>query len=738
MNVGNPFFTKLDGGYRVLVPDAYRVGQTIVLYVKRKGWAIATPIGGKVELKEDFKSDIFLLPEPSPEFLSPAQLDKLLERLPEKLKSQVKPDVKEGSTDPEQVVREYATEHGLPEQEVLANVAALVKQYEQSSDLGKQCLAAVYQKNLKQAATRCEQNATSKVDLLKKKRQEVEALSKSQLKSDRSVEPSFVYESGEIILVTDRAMQLRADPEPRASRDTLFVEAGPGKSTPAQIEEGRRQLIKLTEEVVGEFKSTGDTYYANYQFDKALVSYNEGLSYVEKKDLPTLWADMQWTIGLADWQIGIRTKEAAIQENLAEAVNRYKEAQSVYTQSAFPEAWAAIENNLGNVLREQGIRTGGEKGTRLLAQAVEAYRAALTVRTKEQLPQQWATTQNNLGNVLREQGIRTGGEAGTQLLGQAVEAYRAALTVYTKDQLPQDWAMTQNNLGNVLQNQGTRTGGEAGTQLLAQAVEAYRAALAIYTKDQLPQDWAMTQNNLGNVLREQGIRTGGEAGTQLLAQAVAAYRAAIEIRTREHLPQAWAQTHNNLAKAALLLEDWPTAAESYRNVLMLYPDYTEAYQIANGVYHEKLFAYTSAFAVTEQWLHRHPNDLSAQANFAEAHLTTERFGEAERRLGELLKKPDLDLNASVGLRIVDVVTALAMKKANAVPQKLQELRTFVSGQPESFHPDWSFDGTTHFVQTEEVFARYRAWLMELFAVVKSKNRAALLAALDRVQAGFTP
>ncbi|MDF0664497.1 MAG: tetratricopeptide repeat protein [Nitrospira sp.] len=638
VNVGNPFFTKLDGGYRVLVPDAYRVGQTIVLYVKRKGWAIATPIGGKVELKEDFKSDIFLLPEPSPEFLSPAQLDKLLERLPEKLKSQVKPDVKEGSTDPEQVVREYATEHGLPEQEVLANVAALVKQYEQSSDLGKQCLAAVYQKNLKQAATRCEQNATSKVDLLKKKRQEVEALSKSQLKSDRSVEPSFVYESGEIILVTDRAMQLRADPEPRASRDTLFVEAGPGKSTPAQIEEGRRQLIKLTEEVVGEFKSTGDTYYANYQFDKALVSYNEGLSYVEKKDLPTLWADMQWTIGLADWQIGIRTKEAAIQENLAEAVNRYKEAQSVYTQSAFPEAWAAIENNLGAVLSEQGIRTGGEKGTRLLAQAVAAYRAALTVRTKEQLPQ----------------------------------------------------------------------------------------------------DWATTQNNLGAVLREQGTRTGGEAGTQLLAQAVAAYRAALEIRTREHLPEGWAQTHNNLAKSALALEDWPTAAESYRNVLTLYPDYNEAYQITNGVYHDKLFAYTSAFELSKQWLDRHPADVSAQANFAEAHLTTGRYGEAEHRLGELLKKPDLDPNAWAGLRIVDVVTALALKKANIVPQKLQELRTFVSGQPESFHPDWSFDGTTHFVQTEQVFAPHRAWLMELFAVVKSKDRAALLAALDHVQSSFKP
>ena len=82
--------------------------------------------------------------------------------------------------------------------------------------------------------------------------------------------------------------------------------------------------------------------------------------------------------------------------------------------------------------------------------------------------------------------------------------------------------------------------------------------------------------------------------------------------------------------------------------------------------------------------------------------------------------------------------ALALKKAAAVPQKLQELRTLVSQQPETFQAGWSFDGTAHYVQTEQVFARYRPWLMELFAVVKAKDRAALLAALDRVQAGFTP
>lgn len=638
VNVGNPYMTQVDGGYRVLVPDACRIGQTIVLFVKRKGWAIATPVAGKVELTKDFTTDILLSPEASSEFLSSAQLDKLLESLPEKLKSQVKPDGKEGSADPEQVVKEYANEHGLPEGEVATKVAELVRHYEQSSDLGKQCLAAIYRKDLKQASSRCEQNTTSKVDLLKKKRQEVEALSKRQSKNDLPAEPSFASSSGEIIFVTDPGRRFLADPVPHVGRDRLLVDAPSGKTTPAQLEEARRQLMKLTEEVVGEFKTTGDTYYANYQFDKALAKYKEGLSYVEKIDLPTLWADMHWLIGMANSEMGIRTKDAAIQEHLSDAVKRYHEAQSVYGQGEFPEAWAAIENNLGNVLWNQGTRTGGEKGTQLLAQAVEAYRAALTVYTKEALPQQWATTQNNLGLVLSDQGTRTSGEKGTQLLTDAVTAYRAALTV----------------------------------------------------------------------------------------------------RTREHLPEGWAQTHNNLAKAALLLEDWPTAAESYRNVLTLYPDYNAAYQAANGVYHDKLFAYQSAFEVTKQWLDRHPEDVSAQSNFAEAHVTTGRYEEAARGLGVLLKKPELDPSSVVGLRVLDIVTALALKKAATIPQKLQELRTFVSGQPETFHADWSFDGTKHYVETESVFVPYREWLKNLFAVVESKDRAALLAALDRVQASFKP
>jgi tetratricopeptide (TPR) repeat protein len=434
------------------------------------------------------------------------------------------------------------------------------------------------------------------------------------------------------------------------------------------------------------------------------------------------------------YQLGLA---AYAKKNFGEAGKLFEESAAGKVRRAH-EASAKAQHLTEEAIRDYRLAGDAHMNNYQFDQARIVYESARNLTSRNDQPRLWSDLTVLIGNSEAHIGIRTKGEGIHHHLGNAVEAYQAALTVYTKDQLPQDWAMTQNNLGAVLKEQGIRTGGEAGTNLLAEAVEAYRAALTVRTKDQLPQDWAMTQNNLGTVLSNQGIRTGGEAGTSLLAQAVTAYRAALTVYTKDQLPQDWATTQNNLAKASLALEDWPTAAESYRNVLTLYPDYEDAYQTTHAIYHEKLFAYASAFEVTKRWLERHPNDLAAQANFAEAHLTTARYGEAEGRLGALLKKPNLGPSSTVGLRVVEIVNALALKKADTVPGKLQELRTFVSGQPESFHVDWSFEGTTHFVQTEQAFARYRTWLMELFAVVKSTDRAAFLAALDRVQSSFTP
>jgi tetratricopeptide (TPR) repeat protein len=118
----------------------------------------------------------------------------------------------------------------------------------------------------------------------------------------------------------------------------------------------------------------------------------------------------------------------------------------------------------------------------------------------------------------------------------------------------------------------------------------------------------------------------------------------------------------NDANALLGLEDWRGAAKAYRKVMTLYPDYGEGYSLALALYHEKLFAYSEAFALTQQWLERHPDDLSAQANFAEAYFTTGRSAEAETRIAALLANPQLDSSSLLGLRTLHVATLLAMKK----------------------------------------------------------------------------
>ena len=103
----------------------------------------------------------------------------------------------------------------------------------------------------------------------------------------------------------------------------------------------------------------------------------------------------------------------------------------------------------------------------------------------------------------------------------------------------------------------------------------------------------------------------------MLAEAVAAYRQALEVRTRETLPPQWAQTSQNLAEAYMALEDWPNAAASYANVLQVYPDREKAYRAASGLYHNVLFQFPEAFALNQQWLERHPDELSALSVFAE-------------------------------------------------------------------------------------------------------------------------
>src|SRR5262249_25193591 len=235
------------------------------------------------------------------------------------------------------------------------------------------------------------------------------------------------------------------------------------------------------------------------------------------------------------------------------------------------------------------------------------------------------------------------------LFDRALIGYERALLYVSRQETAQLWAATLIDIGRANGELGIRAEGLAIAQYLSAAAKAYHQALDVYTREQLSQGWAMTQTNLGIALRNQGTRTSGEAGARLLAEAVTAYRQTLEVRTREALPLQWAQTHSNLAQAYTNLEDWANTAASYAAVLTVYPDDKNAYDTASNLYHETLFEFPRAFALNQQWLERHPEDLAALSAFAEKHFTTGRFIECEQRIALLLANPNVKPRTATAL-----------------------------------------------------------------------------------------
>ena len=548
-----------------------------------------------------------------------------------------------------------------------------------------------------------------------------------------------------------------------------------------------QQEQELTDRIIQSRIMQGQSYYNDYRFQEALSAYQKALTEINQTQDPQRWASVMNDLSNIYANLGTRVEGQAAQTYLAEAVAASRAALEVRTRADLPQDWAMTQNNLGNALSAQGERTSGERGMRLLAEAVAAYRAALEIFTRADLPQDWATTQNNLGTALRKQSERTAGERRTCLLADAVAAYRAALEVWTRADLPQNWAGTQNNLGVALLAQGERTSGASGRRLLAEAVAAYRAALDVYTRADLPPDWAMTQNNLGNALSAQGERTNGELGRRLLIEAVAAYRAALKVYTRADLAQNWAGTQNNLGnalkaqalrseneeRARLLneamisfthaleiyayqdfsyywgvtqnnlaetydaLQDWKHATECYMNVLKVYPDYETAYQRASTIYQHYLFQFEDAYQLDLQWVKGSGHyDLAAVSNFITSLFNTKRFTEAETMLTLMLPKSGVTLTSYLPLHAIEIANLSALNKLNEIPAKLDTLIVAVQQQSADFTVQSSFNGIKHFIRTTDALASRRDWLLSLFSALEAPQRAAIVQQLEVVRAAW--
>jgi tetratricopeptide (TPR) repeat protein len=481
-------------------------------------------------------------------------------------------------------------------------------------------------------------------------------------------------------------------------------------------------------------RAEGSIKYLN----DAVLALRAALEMNIREKFPYEWGMAQSNLGGALLRLGERTDSADSVKYLKDAVAASRAALEVRTREQLPQDWAATETNLGVALTSLGSRVSGAEGVKYLNEAVAALRAALEVRTREHLPQDWVITQINLSSALLTLGERAEGPEGIKYLNDAVAAVRAVLEMNTRAQSPQDWAMAQANLGSMLMRLGERADGVQSVKYLNDAVAASRAALEVRTRAELPQDWAATESNLGVMFMALAARVGGAESVKYLNEAVAALRAALEVRTREQLPQDWALTQINLALAYQQLRDWSGAEEAAANVLTLEPNNKDAYGIMSSLYHEILFKFDKAFTLSQQWLARHPEDISVQGNFAEAQFTVGRFAESGQRINALLTNPAVPPRTRTALRAIEIADLLALAQIQEVPAKVDTLIAEVARQPVEFKVLWKFDGTRHFIGQDEKLSSYRAWLGQLFDALASKDRDTMLKALQDVRAKFKP
>jgi len=548
----------------------------------------------------------------------------------------------------------------------------------------------------------------------------------------------------------------------------------------------KKAAVKSEENAGEEWKLAGNSASSAYNFQDAVVSYDQARKLISKTKSPDKWAEVTHLIGIAKVELGVRLEGqegiktlsesvAAFRESLLiktherqphdwattqnslgnalleqgmraeptesprlmnDAVAAYRQALSVFTFEQYPEGWAGTYSNLGNALSQQGIRIEGPEGAGPLTEAVAAYRQASLVFTRERFAKQWAGIQINLGNTLKELGIRAQGKESIRLLHEAETARRQALLVFRRDDAPQEWAMATVSLATTLKELGVRTEGSEGLRLLREALATYNDATSVFSNKSTPQYWAMTQNGLGGALKELGMRVPGQEGLMLLRQAVDAYQRTLTVYSREHLPQDWAMAQDNLGRVFFILKDWTNAARCFTNFLQVYPDAKLAYDAAALLYHEILFNYEQAFALNRDWLDRHPKDISARGDFAEKYFTTSRFEQSQQLIGSLLADENLDVQIKVALRVIEIANLLALNKSGEVRGKMEILIDMVRKQSTDFRLRWSFEGTKHFISGSDRFPFSKDWLLKLIGVMAGENRDAIIDGLKATSSIF--
>jgi tetratricopeptide (TPR) repeat protein len=121
-------------------------------------------------------------------------------------------------------------------------------------------------------------------------------------------------------------------------------------------------------------------------------------------------------------------------------------------------------------------------------------------------------------------------------------------------------------------------------------------------------------------MRSKEIRVGGSEKFEHLNRAAGAFENAILVFTRESSVAKWTSIKRTLAQVYFELTDFKNSTATYAELLSADPNDKNAYQDLGHIYHEIIFDYAAAFELHKNWLAKHPEDISAQTDFAELIL----------------------------------------------------------------------------------------------------------------------
>jgi tetratricopeptide (TPR) repeat protein len=290
--------TTDDGGFRISLPDVFKPGDPVTLFVDKPGYQIWDPLEGEIPIPTDpLKNPIIIKLDKlgSHRFFSKMQFEWFIRKISDDAKAQVKEKDPNDQIDFTRYLKDWAVKYGFGINEVRAELDKWADEIEANEmDYHKLGLAAFYRKQFGKAAeefTRSGEQHNQKLIKVREKKQEIQ-----------------------------------------------------------------KQEKELVEKFIRDYRLAGDSYYYNYHFHDALASYEKALKEADRKVDPIQWASLMNDISKTYWNLGIRSEGQIQHKYFIESVKGYHEILLIYTRETLPQQWAMTQNNLGAALSDQGIR----------------------------------------------------------------------------------------------------------------------------------------------------------------------------------------------------------------------------------------------------------------------------------------------------------------------------------------------------------------------------------------------